>query len=512
MGFSMRARTGAPVVTVVTVVTVVRIVTVVTALALGGCAFAPPGPEAAAALIRQSEAAMGSAQLKTLVVTGRGSGASLGQAWQPDGAWPALRYNALSRAMNFETGAFREEFNRSRSEPNGGGIVPPMGQGDARGVVLAQDGYAWDLRGIETPPAPVAWRARMHDLWTGTPQGAIKAAARQAAKAGTRRDGLRSYPTLSFTTAGQFSATLVLDDAGLVTRIESTLPNAVLGDMAVVTEFSDYRERAGLQFPGRIRQSQGGFPVLDLTVTEVQVNVAMEVTVPDSVRLAPETVAVEKVAEGVWFFSGGTHNSVAIEIASQIVLVESPLYDGRAAAVFEAANQLVPGKKVQTVINTHHHFDHAGGVRAAVAEGATVITSEQARPFLERALANPNELAHDRMALAGRKPVIIGAGPKTVLKDALRTIEIHELQGSIHAQGLLVVWLPQEKLLIEADAFTPAPPGAPGSPDAAPPALPNPHHLNLVANMDRLGLAAERILPLHGRVVPVAALYAQVGR
>jgi glyoxylase-like metal-dependent hydrolase (beta-lactamase superfamily II) len=479
---------------------------------LGGCAFAPPGPEAAAALIRQSEAAMGSAQLKTLVVTSRGSGAAFGQAWQPDGAWPGLRYNALSRAMNFDTGAFREEFSRARSEPGGGGATPPLGQGDARAVVLAQEGYAWDLRGIETPPAPVAWRARMHDLWTGTPQGAIKAAARQAAKAGTRREGLRSYPTLSFTTAGQFSATLVLDDAGLVTRIESVLPNAVLGDTAVVTEFSDYRERAGLKFPGRIQQSQGGFPVLDITVTEVQANIPIEITVPDSVRLAPETVVVEKVAEGVWFLGGGSHNSVAIEIASQIVLVESPLHDGRAAAVFEAANQLVPGKKVQTVISSHHHFDHAGGLRAAVAEGATLITSAQAKPYLERVLANPNALAQDRMAASGRKPVIVASETKTVLKDALRTIEIHELQGSIHAQGLMVVWLPQEKLLIEADAYTPGPPPAPDAPPAPPPAVPNPNHVNLVANMDRLGLDAERILPLHGRVVPVAALYGLVGR
>jgi glyoxylase-like metal-dependent hydrolase (beta-lactamase superfamily II) len=99
-----------------------------------------------------------------------------------------------------------------------------------------------------------------------------------------------------------------------------------------------------------------------------------------------------------------------------------------------------------------------------------------------------------------------------VLADATRPVEIHELQGSIHARGLLVVWLPREQLLIEADAYTPGPPPAPGAPQTPPPAVPNANHLNLVQNLERLGLAPQRILPLHGRVVPVADLYAQLGR
>jgi hypothetical protein len=74
---------------------------------------------------------------------------------------------------------------------------------------------------------------------------------------------------------------------------------------------------------------------------------------------------------------------------------------------------------------------------------------------------------------------------------------------------LLVVWLPREQLLIEADAYTP---GTQGAPDAAPPAVPDANHVNLVQNLDRLGLAPRRILPLHGRIVPAADLYAQVGR
>jgi glyoxylase-like metal-dependent hydrolase (beta-lactamase superfamily II) len=37
--------------------------------------------------------------------------------------------------------------------------------------------------------------------------------------------------------------------------------------------------------------------------------------------------------------------------------------------VRQRANAPVPGTSVKTVINSHHHFDHAGGLRAAAGAG-----------------------------------------------------------------------------------------------------------------------------------------------
>lgn len=475
-------------------------------LGLAACTTLTPEAQTAA-LIQQAEAAMGSAALKTLTVTGHGSGASVGQAFAPGMAWPGLHLTVLSRSMNFETASFREEYIRSRSEPLGGGAVPLFGRGDARGVVLARETYAWDVAGVATVSTPASLSVRVHDLWTGTPQGAIKAAARLGARAGVRRTFLRRWDTLTIDMPGQFSATLVLEGNGLISRIESTLPNAVLGDLSVVTEFHDYRRRAGLMFPAQIAQSQGGFAALDLKVTDVGANESVEITIPDEVvRAASENVSVEKVADGVWFLAGGTHNSVVIEQADQLVLVEAPLHDARARAVLDAANKLVAGKKVQTVINTHHHFDHAGGLRMAAAEGATLVTSALAKPYFEAAFVQPQMRAPDALTKSGRKPMFVGVDNKTVLGDAHRPVEIHRLQDSAHADGMLVVWLPRERLLIEADAYTPGPA------DAPPPVPPNANHLNLAQNLDRLGLAPQRILPLHGRIVPAANFYAQIGR
>ena len=35
----------------------------------------------------------------------------------------------------------------------------------------------------------------------------------------------------------------------------------------------------------------------------------------------------------------------------------------------------LPAKPITYIVNTHHHFDHLGGLRTYVAEGATVVTA-----------------------------------------------------------------------------------------------------------------------------------------
>ena len=74
-------------------------------------------------------------------------------------------------------------------------------------------------------------------------------------------------------------------------------------------------------------------------------------------------------------------------MSDHLVVVESPLYDGRALPMLAQAKALAPGKTIRYVINSHHHFDHAGGLRAAASEGAMLVTSELARPYFERVLA-----------------------------------------------------------------------------------------------------------------------------
>jgi len=287
------------------------------------------------------------------------------------------------------------------------------------------------------------------------------------------------------------------------------LPDPVLGDMPMTVWYSDYRDFGGVKFPTRIRQSAGGFPALDLTVTDVRPNTAVDIQVPDGVRQATNPyarVTTQMVAEGVWYLTGGSHHSVAIEMRDHVIAVEAPLDDARAVAVLDEIRSLAPGKPVRYLVTSHHHFDHAGGVRAFAAEGAIVLTHEVNRAFFERALAAPASVTPDRLARSGRRAAVEGVRDRRVLTDGTRTVEIHHIAGNLHADGLLMVYLPREKLLSQADTYTPAPPNAPA------PAVVNPNSVNLADTIARLGLAVDRLLPLHGRIVPLAELHRAIGR
>ena len=174
--------------------------------------------------------------------------------------------------------------------------------------------------------------------------------------------------------------------------------------------------------------------------------------------------------------------------------------------MLDEAKKLVPSKQVKYVINSHHHYDHSGGLRAFAAEGVTVVTSEVNLPFFQWALSAPATVAPDRLAKAKRKAAVQGVSDKHTMTDGTRTVEIYLIAGSLHHDGMSMVYLPKERLLSQADAFSPA------APNAKYPVPPNPFSQNLADNIIRLRLDVEQHLPLHGRAVPMAELNKAIGK
>src|SRR6185436_4529653 len=116
---------------------------------------------------------------------------------------------------------------------------------------------------------------------------------------------------------------------------------------------------------------------------------------PAPPAVAPAMVTVEEVGKGLWYLAGQSHHSVLVEFADHLVLIETPQHEVRSAAVVAKAKELRPNKPIKYVINTHHHFDHSGGIRAAFAEGATVITHEGNKAFFEAVATRPHTLTAD---------------------------------------------------------------------------------------------------------------------
>jgi glyoxylase-like metal-dependent hydrolase (beta-lactamase superfamily II) len=474
-----------------------RVLALIAAVVL--CLPASSAAEDARATLQGAARALGADNLKSLTYTASGVNFAIGQSAVPGAAWPRFNIPTFTRAVNYETASLRDEQVRSRAEmpPRGGG-VPAVGE--VRQIQVVSGDLAWNVTGETAAPAPVALIERQVQLWT-TPHGVIKAAMANNATVQGR--------TVAFAVSGRYSIRATLDDRGMVEHVEAVFSNPVVGDMPLEVTYADYRDFGGVKFPMRIRQAAGGFPAADLTVSDVKPNAPVEIAAPDNVRAATmpyARVTSESVAEGVWYVTGGSHHSVVVEMSDHTMVVEAPLNDERAVAVIAEARRLVPGKPIRYVINSHHHFDHSGGLRAFAAEGITVITHETTRVFFEGALAAPATMTPDRQQVARRKVTVEGVRDKRVLTDGTRSVEIHHIAGNTHADGMLMVYLPKERLLIEADAFTPGPPNAPV------PAIINPLSVNLADNIARLNLGVDRLLPLHGRIVPLSELHRMIGR
>ncbi len=288
-------------------------------------------------------------------------------------------------------------------------------------------------------------------------------------------------------------------------RVRTWIDNNVLGDTPVETTFADYRDFGGVSFPARITRTLGGHPVLDLTVSAVKLNPAVDIAVPDAVRSfkpAPVQVQVETLAPGVFYMIGGSHHSLAIDQRDHIVVIEGPQTEERSVAVIAKVKETIPKKPIRYLVNTHMHFDHSGGLRAYVDEGATIVTHALNRPYYEQAWAAPRTLGPDRLAKSGKKAVFETFTDKHVLTDGKRTIEVHTIVGNGHNDAFAMVYLPTEKVLTEADAYSTPAVGAPM------PAVPNPFAVNLYENIQRLKLDVRRIAPIHGRAGTLADLMA----
>lgn len=443
--------------------------------------------------------ALGASGLRSIEYTGSGTLLAVGQSPAPGQPWPPFGLRRFTRAIDYDAAAMRDDLVRVQvlDPPRGGGVQPV--RGEQRQVFVLRGDHAWNMAGDAAVPAPLALPERQAQLWL-TPHGVVKAALAHG--------GVRQGRTLTFTLPGRVPVRATLDGADLVERVEAVLPHPVVGDLPLHVAYADYRDFGGVKFPTRIRQTAGGFPSLDLVVSDVRPNAAVDVAVPAAVRETTRPyarVASQMVADGVWYVTGGSHHSVVIEMQDHLIVVEAPLNDERALAVIGEARAL-SDKPIRYVVNSHHHFDHSGGLRAFAGEGATIITHEVNRAFFERALGTPATRPPDHLARSGKKSVVEGVRERRVLGDATRTVEIHHMAGNPHDDGLLMVYLPREKLLVQADAYTPLPAGA------APPMPPSPFTLNLVENLTRLGLAVDRLLPLHGRLVPLAELHRTVGR
>ena len=455
----------------------------------------------AKASLEAVSAALGAANLRTIEFSGRGFDGIFGQPYDANSPWPRFAVPALTVTIDYATPAMRDDRRRQQWEnpPLGGGFQPIAGE--QRQTWLLSGNFAWDMNGAAAAPAAPerdyrsAVDGRLTQIWA-TPQGFIKAAMANNAVARTETIRGAKKTVITFTAPNKMKFEGIAGDQNLLERVETWYGSPVLGDTKFEAIFDDYKDFAGVKFPTHIVQRNGPYPILDLNVIEVKPNVAVSIDVPANIRnaVAPAaaTLQAEKITDGLWMAQGAI-KSVAIEMKDYLIVVEAPETEARSVAVIDALKRAVPNKPIRYLINTHHHFDHSGGLRTYAAEGATILTHQNNVAFFENVWRNPRTIVPDRLARSGRTPVFEGITGTRLISDGAREINIYHYPGNMHNPGMLMVHLPRERVLVEADSWSP--PAVAGD---YPGAIANLVHFYQA--VQRLNLDVDQVVPMHGRL------------
>jgi len=504
-----------------------------------------PNQAAAKAILQAADKAIGASNVKSFTATSTGWIGSPGQQFA-QGDLPRADLKSRTFTADFPSKSLKVDYVRvqGNNPPRGGGGIPV--QGEARTTELVSGNFAWNMNAQGQPVAQSADAAadRQHLMLTN-PVGFIKAGLEAPNAAATDRyfgrenrtvkvvgfnvkvcDGPQPRCTRRLT--GEFNNDNMLE------RVITWIPDPVLGDKMVEYRYTDYRDvGGGMKAPFHVHAHMGDHPLIpgghnwmDLRISDVKMNVAdAALTVPDSVRNAPAPqvqVAKTQLAPGVVLMGGGSHNSVAVEFKDFVTVIEGPLNQQRSLAVIDEVKKTFPGKPIRYLVNTHNHFDHLGGVRTFVAEGATVITDDRNRNFYQRVVLAPQSRSLQPDRLSQRPFAPTGPGTlavqtftdKYTISDGNETIELYHLEGLNHSDNMLIAYLPKEKIAINADLYSP--PAAGGN-------LANvsANAVVLFRNIARLKLDVAQHVPIHGnpgsnadfqRIVgPVAARAPQAG-
>ena len=389
---------------------------------------------------------------------------------------------------------------QGENPPRGGGQQPIVGEQPVNQTIIVTRDTPW-VQQLEIVMMP---------------HGFLRAAAARNATVEAKTVAGRKYTIVSFVGDNKAKVNGYLNDQHLVERVETWIDNAFLGDMPFEAIYSDYREVGGAKFPMHIVQKQGGYPIFDLTVSDVKANGPVTIQPPQGRggagggAAAPVAAATsETLGDGVHLILGG-YAAIAIDFKDHVTILESGQSEARGQAIIAEAKRLIPNKPITLVVNTHSHIDHSSGLRAAVSEGATILTHQLNKAYLEKTLTIPHTLGPDKAQQNGKKPIVEAMGEKRVLTDGTHTVELYHLQGFGHHDGMLIAYLPKEKVLLEADGYNPQPL------TATAPNPPSPYTVSLVDNIRRLKLDVQRIVPVHypadNRQVTMAELTKWIGR
>ncbi|MFL2546614.1 MAG: MBL fold metallo-hydrolase [Candidatus Rariloculaceae bacterium] len=499
----------------------------------------PPGFVDPMPLLEAASEEIGERNFQCVTFSGTGYSGAVGQTYENavNIDWTRYEMANYTRTINWKTGTSKETFDRNL------GLNPAswkyglgwMGgtptQRETRQTFIVNGDVAWAIDGDRQPVAATAEDAELWqlDIWLNPP-GFLKAARMPGAdpKAFWRweqiemgRDGnvvnLTKMHVVSITMLGKYRVDATINTQNQIQRIHVMVNEPALGDFNIEQESTNQQQFGDVKWPTNWHSHQGwddnwqfasdstGHNAYGGIFADVQPNVCPDpVPVPENLqpspRPDPEIVNVVRMADGVYLLGGGPANSYMVEFEDWVAVFEAPINEKRSLAVIEEVVKLAPNKPIRWLINTHVHFDHIGGLRTYLHIGSTIITHRKNIDMLNRdvLIYRTQEVEPDITSLWPPTELAEGYNYEAinenfVITDNERILRVYYVQPLGHATGMLMAYLPEEKIAFQADLFNTHEP---------PPAEPTAAMQSFFNQIQRMSLDVETIAPSHGQPVP----------
>jgi len=302
-----------------------------------------------------------------------------------------------------------------------------------------------------------------------------------------------------------------------------------MGDALFEEALSDWRDVNGVKLPYRMTYTLNGVKIFDTTVNDARVDIVGNSILPADTFTAPIAIrgkavppaplgkppyqwilrrlasgfftdadnlytdddaalTLTDVAPNISLVTGGTHNTLIVATNNYLVAFDAPGDDAQSQIAIDLAKRKYPGKSFRYVVLTHHHIDHSGGLRAFVADGATLVVGKGDGAFFRKVLSAPQGLNANKPK-GTIAPRVVEVADKWSVNDGGRPIEAYLIDNP-HADGYLIPYVPDAKLGFVTDLWNPGPPVM----------NVNPNMTAVVRGMDKWGIKPERFAGGHGAV------------
>jgi glyoxylase-like metal-dependent hydrolase (beta-lactamase superfamily II) len=311
--------------------------------------------------------------------------------------------------------------------------------------------------------------------------------------------------------AGRDTATLYFDrGSGLLTAVETLTDDPILGDRRTTTLYTRWQNAGPVRLPRLVTIEVNGRLSQHQVITSAAVNGTLAdstFAMADSIRTrfanapapAPITVPLNELAPGVWRAEGGSHFSLVVEQPNRLVVIEAPLNAQRSRAVLDTLRSRFPQKRVGLAASTHHHWDHAGGLREYMASGIPITTHRRNVESVREIGAATKTVVRDAISRGRAAPAVSGVGDSLTIGAGESRVVLYRLP-STHAEGILAAYVPNARILFVADVLSPA---------ATMPALGS---QEVVALVTAAGITVDRVVGAHGGIAPYADVVRAAGR